>query len=174
MNLKINAAFNRVQTQQPISILSVILAPNDKQPFSRLVIAKESIFTLEKANNTALIVDNPLQENYDMLFNDGDFMHSVQAWKNLQASQRLVINHELSKHNPHNVLESIGRKDNGVEALNIDTLSNGNLAILATCLFFYKQIQQEKANDMLEQLQTMQETNTDNTQNFYQNFFISI
>lgn len=149
--MKINAAFNRSQGQA-ISILSVILPPSEKRKESILVIAKEQNLSIDRDSETALIVDNPLQENNDMLFTHQHFQAAFEAWQNLNASQRVIIENDLNKHNPSHVLETIGRKENGKGEINIDTLSNGHMAILATCLFFYQQLQIEKTTGAFEYL----------------------
>lgn len=148
--MKINAAFN-LASGQAISIFSVLLPPSDKRKQSVLVIAKESHLSIERDENTALIVDNPLQENRDMLFTHHHFQPALEAWRHLNSSQRVIIENDLNKHNPSHVLETIGRKENGKEEINIDTITNGHMAILATCYFFYQQLQQDKTMYMLEQ-----------------------
>lgn len=174
--MKINAAFNRSHGQA-ISILSVILPPSEKRKESILVVAKEQNISVSRDNNTALIVDNPLQENSDMIFTSANFQEAIEAWRNLSASQRVIIENDLNKHNPSNALEILGRKENGKEDVNIDTISNGHMAILATCLFFYQYLQQEKTNNMLSALSTWSESQLDDYSDDtgeLSKFFISI
>lgn len=149
--MKINAAFNKYLGQK-ISILSVILPQSEKRPQSVLVIAREENLHLSHDDETALIVDNPLQESYDMIFKENNFMESINAWRYLLSVGRVILQNDLAKYNPNNVIDITGTKENGKEDINIDMLQNGNVAILATCLFFYRQIQQEKTSSMFDNL----------------------
>lgn len=144
---KIHAAFNAAFG----NAVSVYAAVVDE----KLVIAKVTEYNLQARPDTTLISNNPLVAA-DVRFSSSDFQAAWQAYQVLMSSNQCVIQQDLARYRLDNVIDRIGQKENGEEKFNIDELSNGHWAILAICLYFYRQIHttqnMEKAMSFLDDL----------------------
>lgn len=148
--MKIKAAFNK-ETGEAVSIYAVEVQ-------GRLVIAKSGRFDNTKTDDTFLIANNPLTQNADMRFSADDFGEAVEAYRALVSAGRCVIQEDLQRYKPDNVLEIDGTQENGKPKYNISALHNGHYAMLAVCLFYFRRKQRQTdtakisaAFDMLEQ-----------------------
>lgn len=167
--MNINASFNRAMGQA-VSIYS-----SEVNGF--LVIAKMDKFNPIKKENTVLISNNPLIRDCEMIFADDDFFNALEAYQALQGAERLVIQNDIARFRLENVIDLQGRKDNGDEKWNISTLENGHLAVLATCLYFYRHAKidsmEKEINNAFDELEKIQNNELKNGVNI-ENFFITI
>lgn len=151
--MKINAAFDRAHGDA-VSVYSSVLT--DDSGTERLVFAKKGVCNPSKMNATVLLVNNPLHPVYDMLFEAGDFQAALSAYKSLTTANRCLLHNDLKQYRPDNVIDLVGQKENGQEKYNMDTLTNGHLAVLASCLYFFRYTETQtnfnNAVDMMDKL----------------------
>lgn len=148
--MKINAAFSMLP-ENPISIESATI-PHSVTGIELLVIAKSGKPFFDDKEDTALIVDNPMRGNWDMLWKNEMFPDALHAYQTLKSSGRLIIDPKIEEFNLSNAIEIIKQRQTGSLDYNIDTLQNGHFAILATCLFFYNQGGYSSAIDGIERM----------------------
>lgn len=145
--MKIQAAFNGA-SGKAVSVYAAVIEQT-------LVIAKIGDYTSTRKAETVFLSNNPLIQS-DMPFGYGDFQAALQAYHLLTSSGQCVIQQDLAQYRLDNVIDYAGHKDNGEEKFNIAELKNGHWAILAICLYHYRQIynaqQFEKAMNFLDEL----------------------
>lgn len=167
---KINAAFNSA-SEEAISIHSIIKKVHAQDT---LIIAKQTPYKIEVDDDTILITDSPLVQKRIMLFTNDDFLEAVEAYRNLTVSGRCLMHEDIARFKIDNVLEVVGRKDNGSEQYNINVINNGHLAVLATCLFLKKQINAASMFDAMDFLNQAQSGRDEDNDNSIEGFIISI
>lgn len=165
--MKIQAAFNAA-FGKALSVYAAVI--NDT-----LVIAKMGDYNAQRKADTVFLSNNPLVQS-DMSFSHNDFQAALQAYQLLTSSKQCVIQQDLTQYRLDNVIDYAGHKDTGEEKFNIAELKNGHWAILAICLYYYRQIhtaqQFDKAMCFLDDLDNL--IYSDSLKNNDDDFFTTI
>ena len=166
LEMKIQAAFNAA-FGKAIAVYAAVID-------NTLVIDKMGDYNTQRKFDTVFLSNNPLMQS-DMPFSHDEFPVALQAYKLLTSSRKCVIQQDLAQYRLDNVIDYAGHKDNGAEKFNIAELKNGHWAILAICLYYYRQIhttqQFDKAMNFLNDLDNLY---LDNLRNSDDDFFITI
>lgn len=128
--MKIQAAFNAAFGES-VTIFAA-------QIHHKIVIAKVSAYTEVRKDDVIFLSNNPLVEA-DFHFEMRDFQAAFEAYQILMQSNKCVMQDDLARYKPENVVDFDGQKDNGDGKYNIDKLKNGHWAVLAICLYYFNQ-----------------------------------
>ena len=129
------ATFTRYQGQ-PVSIKSGVELEEDGSLC--LYFMEEDATNFEGKEQYTVISDSPTSRDFHVLFTTDQFSEALQAYNELKASGCIDIPDELLKHQVGDSIQVAGINDNGKFRYDVDGLTNGNMAILATCLYFLK------------------------------------
>ena len=143
------ATFTRYQGQ-PVSIKSGVELEEDGSLC--LYFMEEDATNFEGKEQYTVISDSPTSRDFNVLFTADQFSEALQAYNELKASGCIDIPDELLKHQVGDSIQVAGINDNGKFRYDVDGLTNGNMAILATCLYFLKYQANEYALNMASDL----------------------
>ena len=102
-----------------------------------LVMAKISKFTTQKSSDDViLLTNNPLIDDA-IYFETENFQAAFRAYQTLTQSQKCVMQDNLARFRPENVIDFDGQKENGDAKYNIAKLTNEHWAVLAICWYGY-------------------------------------
>lgn len=130
---------------KPLSILSFICKEEDDNLVLGFTEAKE--YDFNGKNKFTLITDSTVSSDFDVHFKPEDFHDALQAFYELNTKQQIDFDDSLLRFAINENIQPNGVNENGKIRYEIDSLSNGNIAILATCLYF---INHKKSDSGLE------------------------
>lgn len=143
---------------QKFSLLTLSAAPTPQikdQPISiksGVELLEEDTINFEGKDQYTVISDSPTCRDFNVLFTADQFSAALQAYNELKASGCIDIADELLKHQVGDSIQVAGINDNGKFRYDVDGLTNGNMAILATCLYFLKYQTNEYSLNMASDL----------------------
>ncbi|UOO89166.1 hypothetical protein LVJ82_17245 [Vitreoscilla massiliensis] len=143
------ATFTRYQGT-PLSIKSGIEIDDDGNMC--LYLMEEDATNFEGKEKYTVISDSPVRRDFNVLFSPDQFSEALQAYNELKASGCIDIPDELLKYQVGDTIQIAGINDNGKFRYDVDGLTNGNMAILATCLYFMKYQTNEYALDLADEM----------------------
>lgn len=121
---------------KPCSLFSVY--DTDKKI---LAISKEAAYNNQRQKDCVLI-SNDKTADYDVLFTELNFANSLDDFFVLSngvaqdgRSQRLVFSEKAARANPKNSIEKDGYNENGQKYSIAPTITNLQMAVLATCYY---------------------------------------
>lgn len=124
--------------EKPLSITSAITTEENGRALLLFDCATE--YDFEGKDKFILITDSTISEEFDMLFKPNEFHEALEAYHELKVRDQIDLGEELMRFDISQNIQPNGVTDNGKLQYDIDGLSNGNIAILATCLYFIRYI----------------------------------
>lgn len=118
----------------PLSILSFIYTEDDGNMVLSFSEAKNYEFAGK--NKLTLISDSTISAEFDMHFKPENFHEALQAYYELKSQNLIFLDESLLRFSINENIQPNGVNENGKIRYEIDSLSNGNIAILATCLYY--------------------------------------
>ena len=119
---------------KPLSLLSAIYQEEDGNQVLSFLKARD--YNFDGKNKFILITDSTISSEYDFHFKANDFHEALQAYNELKSNDLIIVDETLLRYDIHQNIQPNGVGDNGKIRYEIDGLSNGNIAILATCLYY--------------------------------------
>jgi hypothetical protein len=109
-----------------------------------------------KIDQEVLLVTDTHGSDHDMLFRPEDLLEALEIYRDLSRRKIFEIDDPtMQRLKPDSAFEIDGLNPNGKQNLNFFGLSNGQAAVLATCLMFKKQQGLSNAQDMISRMTSM-------------------
>ena len=129
-----------------------------------LAVAKEIPYRADRAQG-CVVVTNDSTIARDQLFTDDELKAAIGAYYELKSglssdnsSSRLNFADGVTRNNPDSAIERDGIDANGQKYRVSETITCGQMAVLATCLFAVKADSIQRSVDMADELTTMLKT----------------
>lgn len=127
-----------------------LLAALDSE--SGLVIVSKELSPGERKAGAMIVSNDPRSETRDRLYTEDYFSDSIRSYFRSASSKMIELMPAVSKHDPKQYIETNGMGENGIRYRLNESVSNGNVAVLALVHSAEMMISAESANGMAEEM----------------------
>lgn len=120
---------------KPITILSMATSIDGKEV---LLIVDEEEPTYQLKDGYAHVTDLKQFDDAEMIFDQSRFIEALEAYRQLKATDSIIYDPKMVKYDVGDSVQINGLKDSGRFNYEVQGVTNGHMAVLATCLFHNK------------------------------------